>query len=89
MAKKIKPSDVSVQVDFDIGEATDFAADLLEDVNAHNIAAVLRALNVDEYDLACEFIKIDKEHRAEGHLTTELNQRRNELLDRLRKAYGS
>jgi hypothetical protein len=83
VANKIKPSDVGKQIKWDLGEAVDFSADLLEDVNHHNLAAALRALNEEEYDIACEFIQIEKEHRAAGHLTTELMNKRNALYDRL------
>lgn len=87
MAKKqIKPSDVSVQVDFEIGAATDFAADLLEDVNDHNVAGALRALNAEDYDLACDFIRLERDQAKAGSLTSELSRRREELLERLEEA---
>jgi hypothetical protein len=89
MANKIKPSQISAQVGYDIAAAADFAADLLEDVNDHNMAAALRAVNAGEYDLACEIIQIEKEHLEAGHLTTELRERRDALLDRLRQALSS
>lgn len=79
----IKPSDVGKQIKWDIGAAVDFSADLLEDVNDHNLAAALRAVNEEAYDLACEFIQIEKEHMAAGHLTAELMAKRNALYDRL------
>lgn len=84
--KGITPSDVASQENHDIGELTDFCADILEDANDHNIASALRALNAEEYELACEFINLEKDQAAVGELTPELNERRNELLDRLRDA---
>lgn len=88
MAKKINPEQIAAQFKWDIGEIADFCADVLEDANDHNLAAALRAVNIQEYDLACEFIQIEKEHVAAGHLTTELQERRAKLLDRLQKAAG-
>jgi hypothetical protein len=79
----ITPSQVGKQIKWDIGLATEFAADLLEDVNDHNLAAALRAVSEEEYDIACEFLQIEKEQRAAGHLTTELRAKRNALYDRL------
>lgn len=86
MAKEIKPSEISRQLDYDIGAATDFAAELLEDVNDHNVSGALTALNVEDYDLACDFIKLEKDQAKAGSLTTELSRRRDALLERLEKA---
>ena len=86
MAKKIKPQDVATQFGHDATEIADFCADVLEDANDHNIAAALRAVNVQQYELACDFITLEKDHQAAGELTPELNARRQELLERLRKA---
>jgi hypothetical protein len=83
---KIKPSDVSSQVDYDIGEAVDFCAQLLEDVNEHNGAYALAALNAGAYDLACEFIKLAEEQDEAGELTKELRSKREMLLEKLEKA---
>lgn len=87
MPKKIKPSQISMQVDWEIGAATEFAADLLEDVNDHNMAA-LRCVNVDQYDIACEFIELERDQNEAGSLTTELRARRDALLHKLREAVG-
>ena len=86
MLKKIKPGDVSAQFKWDIGAIGDFCSDVLEDANDHNVSLALRAVNANEYDLACEFIQLEKEHRAEGHLTEKLSERRQALVARLRKA---
>ncbi len=86
MTKKIKPSQVSAQIEHDIGAATDFAADLLEDVNDHNMASALRSVNVGEHDLACDFIRLEKDQEEAGSLTAALSRRRDELLERLKKA---
>lgn len=83
MSKQIKPSDVSAQVDFEIGDAIAFCADLLEDVNAHNVSYVLAAINAGEYDLACEFIKLEQAQDEAGELTKELRQTRDELIEKL------
>jgi|SoiMethySBSTD1v2_1073268.scaffolds.fasta_scaffold6329913_2 hypothetical protein len=83
---KTKPSQIAKQLDYDINAAVDFAANLLEEVNNHNLAAVLGAVSVEQYDLACEFIKIEQAHREAGHLTTELYARRNELYKLLEQA---
>lgn len=83
---KIKPSDVSSQVHYDIGEAVDFCSQLLEDVNEHNGAYALAALNAGAYDLACEFIKFAEEQDEAGELTKELSEKRDELLAKLEKA---
>lgn len=88
MARKIKPQQVAAQFGWDINAISDFCADALEDANDHNLAAALRAVNVQEYDLACEFIQIEKEHASAGHLTTELQERRDKLLERLKEAAG-
>lgn len=79
----IKPSDVGRQIKWDLIEATAFSADLLEDVNHHNLAAALRAVNEEEFDLACEFIQIEKEHLAAGELTPDLKAKRDVLYARL------
>jgi hypothetical protein len=82
----IKPEAVAAQKKYDIGALTEFAADMLEEANDHNIAAALRALNVEAYDLACDFINLEKEHNEAGELTPELNERRTELLAALATA---
>lgn len=89
MAKKIKPQDVAKQFDWDSTDIAEFAADMMEDANDHNLAAALRAVNFQQYDLACEFIQLEKDHQEAGELTTELRDRRHALLDRLREASGS
>lgn len=88
MPKKlgISPSEVATMLKWDIGDITDFCADTLEDANDHNIAAALRALNVEEYDLAKDFIDLEKAQAAAGELTPELNERRTELLEKLSEA---
>ena len=87
--KGITPSEVAAQEHHDIGELTDFCASVLEDANDHNIAAALRALNAEEYDLAKEFIDLEKDHAEAGELTPELNEKRTELLGRLEEAEGA
>lgn len=89
MPKKIKPQDVALQFDWDSTEISDFCADALEDANDHNLAAALRAVNFEQYDLACEFIQMEKEQQAAGGLTPDLNERRGILLRRLREASKS
>ena len=88
MPKKITPSDVATILKWDIGDVTDFCADTLEDANDHNIAAALRALNAEEYDLAKDFIDLEKDQAEAGELTQELSERRKELLDKLAEAEG-
>ena len=83
---KIKPEAVAAQLKWDIGEATEFCADLLEDSNDHNIAAALRALNAEEYEIAKDFITLEQDQAKAGELTPELNERRTELLERLEEA---
>lgn len=89
MAKKIRPQDVALQLNYEPPAITDFCADVMEDANDHNLAAALRAVNAMQYDLACEFIQLEKDQEAAGELTTELRDRRYVLLDRLREASGS
>lgn len=83
---KIKPSDVAGQFDWDIGALTDFCADALEDANDHNIAYALRAMNVEAYDLAKEFIQLEADQAAAGELTPEIRERREALLEQLDEA---
>jgi len=83
---KIKPSDVSRQFKHDPYETLKFCADLLEDINEHNLSGALSALNVNDHDLATEFIKLDKQQADAGELTGPLRHWRNELLDNLKKA---
>lgn len=83
MPKNIKPSDVSSMVDFDIGEAVDFCAEVLEDVNAHNISYILDAINRGAYDIAKELIDLERDQEDAGELTKELRERREEILGRL------
>jgi hypothetical protein len=82
----IKPEAVAAQLKWDVSEATEFCADLLEDSNDHNISAALRAINYGEYDLAIEFIKLNKDQDSAGELTPELDARRTELLEKLEGA---
>ena len=89
MAKKIKPEDVASQFNWDSTDISEFCADVMEDANDHNLAAALRAVNFQQYDLACEFIKLEKDQQEAGELTAELRDRRYALLDRLREASGS
>jgi hypothetical protein len=89
VAKKIKPQEVATQFSHDATEIADFCADALEDANDHNLAAALRAVNVQQYDLACEFITLEKDHQEAGELTPELRDRREALLARLREAAQS
>jgi hypothetical protein len=83
MARKIHPSVISAQVDFDIGAAIDFCSDLLEDVNAHNVSYVLAAINAGAYDLAKEFIELERDQEEAGELTKDLRERREDLLNKL------
>lgn len=85
MARKLKPSDVASQLGHDINEITEFAADMLEDANDHNVAAALRALAAGAYDIACDFIKLEKEQDAAGELTQPIREQRELLMDRLDK----
>lgn len=86
--QKIEPTDVAAQLQWDIGEATEFCANVLEEVNDHNISLALRALNAEAYDLAKEFIDLEEEHAEAGELTSELRDKRNELMDKLEEAEG-
>jgi hypothetical protein len=83
MPKKIKPSDISVQVDYDIDAAMDFCAEVLEDLNAHNISYVLDAINRGAYDIAKDLIDLERDQAEAGSLTTELRDRREAILVRL------
>ena len=85
MTKKIEPSAVSAQVDYDIGEAIDFCSKVLEDVNAHNVSYVLDAINAGAYDIAKELIDLERDQEEAGELTKDLRERREVLLDRLDK----
>lgn len=88
MPKKegITPGAVATMLKWDIGDVTEFCADTLEEANDHNIAAALRALNVERYELACAFINLEKDQAAAGELTPELNEMRTELLAELETA---
>ncbi len=86
MAKKIKPQQVALQLNHEPPAITEFAADMMEDANDHNLAAALRSINAMEYDLACEFIQLEKAQEEAGELTSELRDRRYALLDRLSEA---
>lgn len=90
MPKKegITPSAVATQLKWDIGDVTEFCADTLEEANDHNIAAALRALNAEEYELAKEFIDLEASQAEAGELTPELSERRKELMEKLDEAEG-
>jgi len=88
MANKISPADLAKQFKWDIYEIGEFCASALEEANDHTMAAALRAVNVADSELACEFIRLEADHVAAGHLTPELQARRNVLMDRLREARG-
>lgn len=90
MPKKegITPSAVATQLKWDIGDVTEFCADTLEEANDHNIAAALRALNAEEYELAKEFIDLEASQAEAGELTPELSTKRDELMARLDEAEG-
>lgn len=81
--KTVTPDQVSFQVDYDIGAAIEFCADVLEDVNAHNVSYVLAAINAGAYDLAKEFIELEKDQEEAGEFTKDLRERREALLDKL------
>lgn len=68
----IKPSKVAEQINYETVTATDFAADLLEEVNEHNISAALRALLLGNYQLACDFIMLQRELDMAGGMTPKL-----------------
>lgn len=85
MPKKIRPQDVAAQFEWDVADITDFCADVFEDANDHNVALALRALNAEDYELACEFIKLEADHAEAKELTPELRKRREELMDRLKE----
>lgn len=85
MAKEIEPKDVSAQLEFEIGDAIDFCSDVLEDVNAHNVAYVLAAINAGAYEIAKEFVELEKDQEEAGELTDDLRERREVLLERLDK----
>jgi hypothetical protein len=88
-SKDITPSQVAMQLDWDIGAITDFCANVLEDANDHNVSLALRALNAEDYELAKEFIDLEAAHAEAGELTTELSQKRDELMGRLEEAEGA
>lgn len=88
MSKKITPQDVAKQLHWEIDQIADFSAEMFEDANDHNLAAALRAMNVMGFDLACEFIHLEKDHIEAGHLTEELRKRRDQLMDRLKELQG-
>lgn len=83
--KTLTPSQVSFQVDYDIGAAIDFCSEVLEDVNAHNVSYVLDAINAGAYDIAKELIDLERDQEEAGELTKDLLERREVLLDRLDK----
>lgn len=85
MSKKIEPSDVSKQFKWDTGDVMNFCADALEDVNEHNISAVLRCVYYRAYDIAIEYLKLNQDQDEAGELTPELSDRRRELSERLEK----
>lgn len=85
MSKKIEPSDVSKQFKWDIGDVMNFCADALEDVNEHNMSAVLRCVYYGAYDIAIEYLKLNKDQDEAGELTRELSDRRRELSEKLEK----
>ena len=89
MPKKLDPSEVATHLKWDIGAITDFCADALEAANDHNIAAALRALNAEEYELAKEFIDLEAAHAEAGELTPELDEKRKELMEKLDEAEGA
>lgn len=89
MSRKITPKQVGTQFEWDETVIAEFCADAMEEANDHNLAAVLRAVNIQEYDLACEFIQLEKDQNEAGELTPELSNRRTALLERLREARKS
>lgn len=88
METETSPEDVARQVDHDIGDARDFCAALLEEVNDHAVSHSLAAANVGDFDLACEFMNLAKDVEEAGELTADLRAKRDELLDRLEEAEG-
>ena len=88
MPGTIKPSDVSAQVDFDINDATDFCADVLEDVNDHQISLALRSVNLGEFELAKSFIDLAAAHQKAGELTPILARIQKKLLEDFKRAGG-
>jgi hypothetical protein len=69
----------------DIDEARKFAYKLLQDVNDHSLALALLAIGLGKYDLACEWIQLEKAHQEAGELTPALSKVQIRLLDKLGK----
>lgn len=89
MPKKITPKEVAAQFKWAINDLTEFCALVLEEANDHNISLALTAINFQNYELACDFIRLEKDHAEAGELTPELNERRNELVHRLKETIGT
>lgn len=79
-------SEVSLAIDYDIGAAREYAGDLLEDVNDQWAAHALWSMNLEDVELACEFLHLEASVMESGELTPELREKSNELLDRFKEA---
>jgi hypothetical protein len=78
----IKPSNVAAQYKWDLGYITEFAAQMFEDANDHEMAYALWALAAGDVGLACEFLKLSAAVDKAGELTPELREKMNRLMDR-------
>lgn len=87
----LRPSSIAMALDYDFGAIRDFAGEMLEAANDHDVALALWSINYGDPELACDFIKASAERDKAGYLTTELMDRRAELLKRyteLQRAHG-
>jgi hypothetical protein len=82
MARKPTPQEVAAAFDWDIGALQEFCGEVLEDANDHKVAHALWSFSRGDTELAIEFLKLADAHFEAGHLTPELRERENELLDR-------
>lgn len=57
---------------------------LFEDVNYHTYSMICRALILNESEAIKELADIDMEHKKQGHLTRELDTRRQKVWENLK-----
>lgn len=89
MARKPSVSKISMALDYDPGKVLDFAGDILEDVNDHNLAFAMWSLANGDYALAKDFIQLEEDQEAKGEgLTQEISDRRDQLMLRFDASRG-
>jgi hypothetical protein len=74
---------IARQADYDIAFIRDFVARIFEEVNDRQLAGAIMAAAEGDMDLACDFLRLDKEIESAGELSPALRPESDRLWIRL------